>query len=463
LNNTHSEIVLIRHNNNLVYNNTRLPSSINKVQGIYTPLGLAYLAACAEKNGYSVKIIDMEAEELMPGDMYSRMRDMKPDLVGVTSMTPNIAGALEILKITKEVSKDIKTVIGGTQMSVYPKETMSRDFVDFGILGEGEESFIDLLHGKLEADGIAYKVNGRVVLNKVRAPIKNLDTVPFPARHLLPTKKYFTVIAKYPVTSMLAARGCPFNCNFCYKDEYLHYRARSVENVIEEIELCIKDYKVKEIAFYNDCFPDKRWVREMCETILRKNIKVSWSSPQRIDLVDKELLTLMKRAGCTCLRYGVESGDQFILNMMNKKTNLEELRKVFKITHEVGIDTFGFFMIGYAYENEQTIRETINFAKELNPDWVMFTVATPLPNTEFMNQVKGKIDEDYWIKETLGQNNGRIPYVMEGADKWCGRAYKEFYLRPQFVIKKVKSLRNFDQFVRYAKGGLSLIKFRMVE
>ena len=468
--NSHSEIILIRHNNNLVYNNTRLPTSINKAQGIYTPLGLAYLAACAEKNGFRVKIIDMEAEGLMPQDMPDKIRELKPDMVGVTAMTPNITGALEILKITKDISKGIKTIIGGTQMSVYPKETMSREFVDYGILGEGEESFIDLLNGKLNADGIAYKINERVIMGSPRKPNTNLDSIPFPARHLLPTRKYFNIIAKYPVTSILAARGCPFACNFCYKDEYLHYRARSVGNVIDEIKECVRDYKVKEIAFYNDCFPDKKWVAEMCETMLSKNIKVSWSSPQRIDLIDKELLKLMKRSGCTCLRYGVESGNQYILDMMNKKTRLADLRKVFKMTQEVGIEAFGFFMVGYAYENEQTVRETINFAKELNPDWAMFTVATPLPNTEFMNQVtecnyKGDnvIDKDYWRNETLGLNQGRIPFVMKDADRLCGQAYKEFYLRPQFVWNKVKKLRNLEQLKQYTRGAMSLLRFRMVE
>jgi len=455
-------IVLIKPNSNVSYNNTRLPSSVNKAQGIYNPLGLAYLASSIEKNGYKVQIIDMEVEDIFGAEIKNRLREIKPDFVGVTSMTPNVRGALEILKFTKEVSKGIKTIIGGVQMSVYPKETVSPEYVDYGIVGEGEESFVDLLDGKLGADGLIFKDNGNIIINKPRAPNNNISDLPFPARHLLAVEKYSSVIMKHPMTSILAARGCPFNCNFCYRDESLKYRGRSVTNVVDEMQECVERWKVKEIAFYNDCFPNKQWMRELCEAILRRNIKVSWSSPQRIDLVDKELLQLMKRSGCIGLRYGVESGNQLILDLMNKQTKLADIEQVFKLTKDAGIETFGYFMIGYASEDKNTIQDTINFAKKLNPDWLMFTVATPLPNTEFMNQVKDKIDPEYWRKYTLGEDVGRIPFVMEGADKYCEQAYKSFYLRPQFIFKKIAKLRDFDQFKKYSRGAMSLLRFRMV-
>ena len=462
MNRLHPDIVLVRHNDG-AYGNTRLPNSLNKAQGVTPPLGLAYIASNLEKYGYSVGIIDMQAGNLTPEEYRILIMSMKPEYVGVSAMTPNVLGALNILKITKEVNIGIKTVIGGVQMSVYPKETMSYNFVDYGIIGEGEESFIDLIERRYDADGLCYKNNETIVVNKNRSPNCNLDALPFPARHLLPNNKYSSVIMRYPMTSILAARGCPFNCNFCFKDQYLHYRTRSVNNVVEEMKECIDTYKVKEIGFYNDCFPSKKYLGELCQAIIDRNVKVLWSAPQRIDLVDRELLILMKASGCVGLRYGVESGNQYILDLMNKKTRLDDVRKVFKLTRDIGIETFGYFMIGYSEDNEATTRDTINFAKELNPDWIMFTVATPLPNTEFMNQVKDLIDIDYWKKYTLGQTKDRIPFVMNNADKVCEKAYKEFYLRPQYIWNKVKSLRNFEQFKQYVNGGMSLLRFRMVD
>ncbi len=260
---------------------------------------------------------------------------------------------------------------------------------------------------------------------------------------------------------MLASRGCSFHCSFCFKDKYLgKFRTRTIENVVDEMEECVNVYKVKEIAFYNDCFPSKEYVREMCEKILARHIIVSWETPQRIDLVDKELLKLMKRAGCIRLRYGVESGNQMILDSMNKKTKLEDIRNVFKLTNDVGIETFGYFIIGYIGENESTIQDTIRFAKKLNPDWIMFTVATPLPMTRFMRDAD--VDKEYWRKYTLGEDVGRLQPIITDSDKYCEQAYKKFYLRPQFVFNKIGKLRSLDQLNKYVRGGIALLRFRMI-
>lgn len=461
------KILLIRHHD-IDNINTRLPESINKTQGVYPPLGIAYIASVLEENGHDVFILDSQALNLITDEVKDFIARKKPDIVGITSMTPNVRGSLEAAKLTKEVSKDIVTVIGGPQISILPRETLSFDFVDFGIYGEGEYSMLELVKG-IEGGknisktmGLVYKKNGKVFINKPTI-VEDLDALPFPARYLLPNDKYHCVISKNPFTTMMISRGCPFNCGFCFKgpsDKKL--RKRTAKNVVDEMEHCIEKYKVKEIMFYDDTFTfDKNNVKGICNEIINRGIDIAWEAPTRIDCVNEEILKLMQKAGCIRLRYGVESGDPQILKLMNKKITLEQAEKIFKITKDIGIESFAYFIIGYATENEKTIRRTIDFAKKLDPDWAMFTVATPLPNTHLhdLSVENDLIDPLYWEKFTLGETNSRMPFLVENSDEWIKTAYKEFYLRPKFFIKKLRKLNSVDVLKKYIRGFRSIVKF----
>jgi len=424
--------------------------SLNKAQGVYPPLGIAYIAACLEREGYEVEILDSLAENLTVQETKERIKRAGPDVVGVTAMTPTVQGALEVLRLTKEVDKGIVTVIGGVQLSVYPKETVSYTYVDYGIIGEGEQAMVELL---------AHPNNNKIHIGE---PNRDLSSLPFPARHLLPMDKYSSIIMEQPMTTMITARGCPFHCSFCFKDKYLQvYRTRTSKDVVDEMEECIKRYRVKEIAFYDDCFPDRKHLVNICNEIIDRGLKVSWETPQRVDLVDIELLKLMKRAGCVCIRYGVESGSQRILDLMNKGTTLNEIEDAFKWTKSAGIGMLAYFMIGYLTENECTIRETIEFAKKLNPDWAMFTVSIPPPMTKLMEQSADIVNTDYWRGFTLGEE-GKIPYLVADADKLCEKAYKGFYFRPSYILKRLAKLRSYDQIKKYIRGSIALLRFKMV-
>lgn len=457
------KVLLVRHHDT-GHVNTRLPASLNAAQGIYPPLGLAYIGAYLEKEGHNVSILDSQAENLTTEETKTRIKYAEPDIVGVTAMTPTVPGALEILKLTKDIDKAIITVIGGPQLSVYPRETVSYSYVDYGIIGEGEQAMAELLEdlGSKRTSTIKGLVT-KAGINGFREPNRELDKLPPPARHLLPMSQYSCIVMKHPMTTMITARGCPFNCSFCFKDRYLQtYRIRNVEAIVDEMEECVTRYKVKEIGFYDDCFPSKIHLRDLCNELIRRNLKIPWETPQRTDLVDQELLQLMKQAGCIRIRYGVESGNARILKLMNKKTNLKDVEKVFKWTKAVGIETFAYFMIGYPTENKTTIEHTIEFAKKINPDWVMFTVATPLPMTRLMEQSGDIVNPDYWKNFTLGNNSERIPYLTDDADKFCREAYKSFYLKPSFILKELAKLRSYDQLKKHIRGGLALLRFRMV-
>jgi radical SAM superfamily enzyme YgiQ (UPF0313 family) len=198
----------------------------------------------------------------------------------------------------------------------------------------------------------------------------------------------------------------------------------------------------------------------ICEEILSRNLKIKWESPVRINSVDNGLLQLMHRAGCIRLRYGVESGNEDTLRLMNKKVSLDQAKKVFQLTEEAGIETFAYFMIGYAYEDKDAIQETINFALELDPGFVMFTVATPYPQTPLyeMAMQEGLIKNDYWREFTLGNvAEQRIPYFYSDAEQWVKKAYLSFYFRPRYVIRKLNQIHSWDSLIKCLKGTWGIL------
>ena len=461
------KVILVRYHNtgNI---NTRLPESLNRVQGVLPPLGIAYIAAVLEKNGITTQIIDAPGLNMTSQEFKEAIQREKPDIVGIACMTSNIHGALEAAKICKE--NGAITVLGGPQLAVYPEETVSYPYVDFGIIGEGEYSMLKLVQS-IEAEkdissirGLIYKKGKKIITNEAQI-IDNLDELPFPAYHLLPMNRYSSVIGLHPVCTMITSRGCPYQCGFCFKQPTdKRFRMRSPKNIVDEMEYLIKKYGVKEIMFYDDTISVMReHVEGICKEIINRELKIKWESPTRIDLVDEELLKLMKKAGCIRLRYGVESGDPVILKLMNKQITLDRAVHVFDMTRKIGIESFAYFIIGYITETPETMQRTIDFAKKLDSDFAMFTIATPYPKTSlFSLSVERKlIDPDYWKKFVLSKDVGRMPYLVPDAEKWMKKAYRSFYLRPRFILRKVLQLKSINALKKYVRGAWGLVWFSM--
>jgi len=448
--------------------NTRLAQSLNKRQGVLPPLGVAYIASSLEKHNHEVAIIDAIALGLSREQVRRRIKEFSPDIVGITAMTPNFRGAQEAGRIAKE--EGALTVVGGVQLSLFPEETLSCDYFDFGILGEGEETMVELckaLEYKEKTDvisGLVTKKNGKVHVNSPRI-VSDLDTIPMPAYHLLPMTKYSSIIGLHPVSTMIGTRGCPYKCGFCYKTPSdSRHRVRNPVNVVDEMEFLIKQYKIKEIMFYDDLMlPD--YAAGLCEEILRRGIGIKWQSPQRVNLVNPRLLKLMAKAGCRLLRYGVEQGDPEMMRRVEKHITVDQAKRVFRWTREAGIDAFAYFIIGYPNEDARTMRATINLAKELNPQYVMFTKAVPLPGTRMMELAveKGIIPHDYWRKFVLGERVEAIPQLVPGVDLWLKRAYREFYLRPGRIVRQIGQIRSWRDIKKDIDGVMGLLRFKTTE
>ncbi len=440
--------------------NTRLPESLNMVRGELPPLGLAYIASVLEQAGHQVKIFDISALNLTRQEFKQKISEFQPALAGITVMTPGLFGALESARIAKECGAI--TVLGGPQLSIYPQETVSYPEVDYGIQGEGEYAILELTSalGKNQPvnaiKGLIYKHNGEVLVNPP-VIVDDLDSLPYPAYHLLPMEKYNSIIGDYPTSTIISSRGCPYRCHFCFKqpsDDKVRFR--SAAKVVSEMDYLVKNFKVREIMFYDDVMTfSRQHVMGICQEILARNIKVKWESPARVDNADKDLLDLMRRAGCVRLRYGVESGDETILKLMNKKIDLLQVRETFKLTKKTGMETFAYFMIGYAHETEATIKKTIALALDLDADWAMFTMATPYPRTPLYDLAlkEGILKNDYWLDFTLGKHpDQRIPYFMPQVVAWTKKAYLRFYLRPGFIIKRLARLRSLQDWQKCLWG-----------
>jgi len=264
---------------------------------------------------------------------------------------------------------------------------------------------------------------------------------------------------------MMGSRGCPYLCGFCYKTPSdKKYRVRSVEKIVDEMEYLIEKYGLKEVMFYDDLMPQK-YAKELSEEIIKRNVKIKWQTPQRVNLVNPELLELMAKAGCRILRFGVEQGDPEQMAFVEKRIDMEQVKKSFRDAKNAGIDTFAYFIIGYVNEDERTMQATIDLAKELNPKYVMFTKAVPLPNTPLMVQAveQGLVDPQYWSKFTLGQQVTPIPPLIPDADKWVRKAYRDFYLRPSKLISQLFGVRTMDDLIKGIKGLAGLVFFKMSE
>ena len=422
---------------------------------IWVPLGLTYIAAVLEKNGHTIEIIDMNEKKVSNDDLGTKLKK-DVDVVCITGMITEYQKILEIIDIAKEGFPDRKVVLGGPLATTLPQQLLEQSKADFIVMGEGENTTPALIHAighgsdMAKINGIAYKNAGQVVITDPAKPIDNLDTIPFPARHLLDMEKYiknhfeiydleiegYTTVRS---TNLISSRGCPYNCTFCFKDMWGYkWRGRSAENIIAEMELLNEKYDVNGFIFNDDTFIfDRKRVFEFADLLKKSDLDVIWYCNGRINLMQRDMLKAMHDAGCIGIAYGMESGNQSILDSMRKNITIDQTKKVVKWTKEFGINTVGYFMIGMLGETKETITDTINFAKELDLDFYGFSITTPLPGTELYREVvkKGLIQRD------VTSLNGWDFDINVNLTKDCTdddlrafkyKTFKEFTLKKQF-------------------------------
>jgi anaerobic magnesium-protoporphyrin IX monomethyl ester cyclase len=390
------------------------------------PLGLMYIAAVLDKAGYEVEILDA----FMTGSAFRKIRDItivgmpyegikheiqmrKPDIVGIANpFTCQVEHAIRVADIVKEIDQSILTVAGGPHVSAVPIGFIEEaKNIDIAVIGEGEYTMLDIVEASKgtkkisDVQGIVYRKNGIITQNAPRPFIKNLDMIPFPAYHLVDMEQYLNPSKieyrsfKDRAISMITSRGCPFNCSFC--SVHLHmgkiFRAHSVDYVISHIEHVVRKYRVKTIFFEDDnlTFDLKRF-EAICDQIIEKRIKFNWETPNgiRADYLTRDLLKKMKKSGCQSVFFGIESGDQYVLdNIIDKRLNLNEVVKVAKMCKEIGLSTAAFYIIGFPGEKKEHMLKTVELALRLKREYdvgMLLHFATPSLGTRLYKECKEK-------------------------------------------------------------------------
>lgn len=356
------------------------------------PLGLAYVAAACEAAGAKVKIFDYIVSRYTPEKLKQAMEEFDPDAIGSTAVTMNFHEAVRILKDAKAIKPSIITMMGGPHVSFDIENTFaSRPEVDLIVVGEGEKTLLELVPvlddpAKWEGvDGIAFRKGGAVCTTPSRPLIEDLDSLPTPARHLLPISRYLAL--GFPV-SLITSRGCPNKCIFCLGRKMVGFRGRfrDPKLVVDEIEE-ILSYGFTRINVADDLFTaNKERVKTLCAEIKRRGVKFAWSAFARVNTVDREILAVMKDAGCDSVSFGIESGNPEMLKRIRKGITLDQAREATKICKEAGIITHASFMVGLPGETAETLRDTTTFAQELDIVYGYHFLA-PFPGTTVKEEI----------------------------------------------------------------------------
>jgi len=422
------------------------------------PLGLAYIGAMLEKHGHQVDIWDGMVES---GQSMWPLVD-NADIIGVTILTPMYEVAKRLIMHIKDRVPDKPVVVGGAHPTVTPKETIRDLPVDHLVRGEGERAMIYIVEGIEKGHRFIPKIINFDI-------VRNIDSLPIPARHLLPMEKYQMTRSRsrhghaYTVS---VARGCPFDCAFCCRIFGKQVRFHSVDRIVEEIKELHYIYGAKEINLEADTLTIKKdFVMSLCEAIKANGLhdRIRFTCESRVDTVDEEMLKALKEAGCWQISYGVESGSQRLLNLIKKGITLEQVRKTFKITRKVGINIRAFFILGLPTETREESEKTIRFAKKLGANWSQFTLCTPFPGTKLHDLARSYDWKNYQTHG--GWSDSHISYIPKGRTEeemkyLQKKAYRSVYLNPTSIIRKLREIDSGDTLKSYLDGFFLLARSR---
>jgi len=434
--------------------------------GLFPPLGLAYLASPLLNDGHKVKIIDASSYEYTNDQIGKILEDFRPDLIGISSVTSSADESYSLANYLKLKFRNIPIVYGGPHASCFPEMILENiKNLDLLVCGEGEITFKNIIdfykkEDKLPQDlpGTWGKKGGEWLKNPPTKPVLNLDQLLPPAYELFDYGGVYKPLPlqykKLPTANMITSRGCPYGrCTFCYEAGRASqlYRRHSPQRVVEEIKFLINKLGVKEIAFWDDNFLiSEDWIFKFCDLLDRERLKIPWSVVARIDTITKRMLERAVRSGLWNIFFGIETGNQDLLDRIKKGITLDQIRQAIRWSNELGIDTRGSFMLALPGETPEKAMNTIRFACEIDVTYAQFLPTHPDWGTELYDDAiaSGRVVPLY-------RGRTSITYVPDGykdaaeVRKMQKKAYRRFYFRPKYILKHLKRLKDIDKIKQY--------------
>lgn len=450
------------------------------------PSDLMYMAATAEEVGLEAKIKDyslsrveklkgLKVEEtdetIQPFNhstiqLISDLKQFNPDYLIVNVASTTLENDLSVLATAKEICPNITTIAKGAHFLTENTDLLYKyKPLDLIIVGEAEGVLKDILKGKAyeKIKGLCYRDGFAAKYTGNRPFIKDLDKIPFPARHLVDNNLFRRPDNNKVQAIIKVSRGCPHHCFFCLATPVsgAKVRTRSAENIVAEIRECVEKYNIRNFLFWSDIFNQNReWVMGLCEKIIESGLKITWSSNTRADTADEEMAELMYKSGCRLVSIGVESGSQYILDKIGKKITISQIIDTVRIFKKAKIKIYNYFVIGLPWDTEDTIEETIEFAIILNSDFVSFYTATPLPGTRFhkfaiennLLNPRDSFEGAYYqpVINTMCLSKERVFTLHK-------EAIKRFYLRPRYILKSLFNIRSFAELKNYFIMGMGIL------
>lgn len=454
-----------------------LYGNLRNAAGRYFPLGLGYIASYLRKYGdHAVQMYEPEAQGLTYTDIAEKIRTSAPDIVGITCTTPNYSRAIELAKVCR-MNSTAKIVIGGVHVSALPQFVMEEHayLIDCVVVGEGEETMLEVVNAfqnNLTIEnikGLVYNNRGKITRNESRPFIEDLDSIPVPARDLIPQYLFKPNMhnARYRnCYSVLTSRGCPFKCSFCAARivSGVKYRMHSAEYVLEEIDMLKREYSAQQIIITDDTFTlDHARLEKICKGMIDKKYNLAWFCFSQVNTVDKKMLSLMRQAGCYSIGFGVESASESVLKRMGKPIKPERVKETISIANRLGIKTQAFYILGSPGETRMQMEDTIRFSREVNATLAFYNMLVPYPGTRefdrcFASVPLKNINWEQFVavgESCVIRNPDVSPREIE---QLIGTANIIYYANFRRLVNLLFRIKTFYEFINYVRGALSLLK-----
>ena len=425
---------------------------------LWPPLSLAAIGAVLEGEGHQVRIIDCPAQGVSFDDLKQAIAGMNPGMIVWSTGTPSLESDLQLASRVRGWGAAARTVVFGTHVTVLDRECLqSAPGLDVIVRNEPEATVAELAGALAEGKdltgiaGITYRnEQGGIVRNPARPFIENLDDLPFPAWHLIDVDRYRLPLKGRRFLMVAPLRGCPFHCSFCTCHTYYgaRLRTRSVQRVIAEIVHDRERFGINDFFFWAETFVvSKNYVRELCRAILAQDLRIAWTANSRVDTVDRGLLSLMARAGCWMISFGIESASQAVLDQADKGIRVSDAMSAVQLARKAGIKTVGHFILGLPGETERSLEETIDFAKKLRLDLAQFYCAVPFPGSRLYERAlqEGWIDPPDFSNFNQNTPLMNFPALPAGVvSRYRALAYRRFYTSPANVIRALRLINWMD-------------------